>query len=179
MRDEIGKGLRILVDAVESFLAVLAAEAAEAGSGRVHKDEIAYVEQAEVVIDDGIRRGRSVGIIGGDNTLRPKRTHVKPHAGGAGTSVVEEGERTRRAFGIGFEIGDVEHAGFRGLVLGIGVGILRDIVPALGMDDKRTRKCVVIDDVSAYGNRSFAGLLLWLELFGFWRFRFGGFDFDG
>ena len=45
--------MRILIDAVEGLFAVLAADAAEAGAGRVDEDEIAGIEQAEIVVDDG------------------------------------------------------------------------------------------------------------------------------
>src|ERR1700684_844102 len=43
LRDEIGEGLPVRVHTVEGFFAVFAAEAAEAGSGRIHKYKIAYV----------------------------------------------------------------------------------------------------------------------------------------
>src|ERR1700679_2729033 len=46
LRNEIGESLRILVNAVECFLFVFTAQAAEAGSRRIHKHEIAHVEQA-------------------------------------------------------------------------------------------------------------------------------------
>ena len=129
------KASRILVDTVEGFLAVFPAEAAEAGSGRIHKHEIGHVEQAVVIVDDRIGRGRSVGIVGGDDALRPECSHVKPHGRGTGTAVIEKRDWARRAFVVGLEVGNVEHAGFRAFVLGIGVGILRDVVPALGMHD--------------------------------------------
>ncbi len=166
LNDEIGKGVRILIDAVEGLFAVLAADAAEAGAGRVDEDEIAGIEQAEIVVDDRVGRGGRVRIISGDDAPGPECSHVEPHGGRARAAVVEESHRALRVLAVGFEVRDVEHAGFGGLVLGVLVRIiLRDVVPALGMDDESTGKGVVSDRIPTDGDGAFARLLLGLEVF--------------
>src|ERR1700689_2721137 len=45
-----------------------------------------------------------------DDALGAEGSHVQPHGGGAGASVVGEDERTRGGGGVLFEVGDVEHA---------------------------------------------------------------------
>ena len=178
LRNEIAESPCILVDAVECLLLVLSGESAEAGAGGVHKDQIADVEQAVIVVHHAIGRGGSVAVVGGDDALRPECSHVKPHRRRSGSPVVEEGDRTGFALVVRFEIGHVEHAGLGGLVLIIFVGVLWDVVPIPGMHDQRARERIVVNNVAADGDRSLAGLLFRFEFFralrlGLGRFRLG------
>src|SRR5579862_7812524 len=64
LNDEIAERICILIDSVKGFFLVLATDAAEASAGRVDEDEIADIEQAEIVVDDRVGRGGRVRIIG-------------------------------------------------------------------------------------------------------------------
>src|SRR4029077_970114 len=46
LRNEIGKSLRILIDAIKSLFPILTADAAESRSRRIHKDQIAHIQKA-------------------------------------------------------------------------------------------------------------------------------------
>src|SRR4029077_3703269 len=87
-------------------------------------------------------------------------------------TVVEEGDWTWCSFIIGFEIGDVKHAGFRSLALVVLVLILRDVVPILRMDDESAGERVVIDEIPSDGDGAFACLLFWLEFLRLCSFGF-------
>ena len=105
-------------------------------------------------------------IIGGDDAPGTECAHVEPHRGRTRAAVVEKSHRALRVLAIGFEVRDVEHAGFGGLIFGVLVRIiLRDVVPTLGMNDESAGVGVVSDRISAYGDGAFAGLLLGLEVF--------------
>ncbi len=105
-------------------------------------------------------------IVGGDDAPGTECAHVQPHRGGARAAVVEESYRALRVLAIGFEVRDVKHAGFGGLIFGVLVRIiLRDVVPTFGMDDESAGVRVISDRISADGDGALAGLLLGLKLF--------------
>jgi hypothetical protein len=135
----------------------------KAGPGRIDKYQIAHVEKAVVVVHYRIWCGRCVGIVRGDDALRPKGSHVQPDGRRARAAVIKESDRTRRTFIIGFEIRDVEHAGCRSLALISLLGILRDIVPILRVDDESASKRVIVDESSSNGDGALAGLLFGFE----------------
>ena len=59
------------IDAAERLVLVLARDAAEAGARRVDEHEVAGVEQAVVVVDELVGRGRRVRVVGGDDARGP------------------------------------------------------------------------------------------------------------
>ena len=81
--NKAGKRMRVGIDPPKSFFLVLAKEPAEAGAGRVDKDQVADVEQALGIVYQLIRSGISVLVVGGNDAPRTKSAHVQPHGGAA------------------------------------------------------------------------------------------------
>ncbi len=76
--DEIRKSVGILVDAEERLLLVRAAQMAEARAGRIDEYQVAGIEQREFIVDEAIRRSRTVRIVRGDHAFRTEGAHVQP-----------------------------------------------------------------------------------------------------
>ena len=96
LRDELGEGIDVLVDPVERLFLVLAGDPAEPGARRVDEHQVAGIEQALVVVDDLIRRGRGMRSSAVDDAPRAERAHVQPHRRRARPAVEEEGDRSAR-----------------------------------------------------------------------------------
>ncbi len=111
--DEVGEGVRVLIDAVERFLLVLSGDPAEPGARRVDEHQIAGVQQTLVVVNDPVRCRRGMTGVGGIDAPRPESPHVQPHRRRAGTAVEQEGHRPRRWLGVPLQIRDVKHGRLR------------------------------------------------------------------
>ena len=97
--DEALEGVAVGVDAVEGFGFVFAEGAAEAGAGGVDEDDVADVEEGVFVVDDGVGCAFLVLGVRGDDALGAEGSHVEPHGGGAGASVVDEDDGALRRRG--------------------------------------------------------------------------------
>ena len=171
--------MRVLVDAVKLLLLVLAGNAAEARARGVDKNEIACIEQALVVVDQVIGRRRGVRIVGGDDALWSKRTHMQPHCRRAGAAIVEKRDGTSLRVLAALGVVDKEHRGFRGRLLGfrglvvgfivalVGVNGLLHVVPVLRVDNDRARNSLVGDRRALHRHRALRDLVLGLEELGF------------
>jgi hypothetical protein len=78
--------------------------------GGVDKDEVGLVEEPVLVGDDLVRGGAGGFGTGGDDAHGADRAHVEPEGGGAGTAVVEEGDRAGVGIGAVEGVGDREDA---------------------------------------------------------------------
>ncbi len=142
-------------------------DAREAGARHVDEDQIGGVEQAGVVVDELVGRGRVVAVVGGDDAPGAEGAHVQPHGGGAGAAVEEEGDGALLGRGAALEIGGVEHGGFGAVLAGVLLIFRRvglHVVPVLLVNDERAGDGVVGDGGAAGGHRAAGALLLRLEI---------------
>ena len=156
--DEDGEGVDVLVDAEPGLVLVFPRDAAETRSGGVD-ETVGHVEQI-CRCDGAIGRAavRQIGRLDAHGTIG---AHVKPERRGPRAAVEEEGDRPgfgRRAF---LEIGGVEHRRFGiGNVFGrilVALAFVRHrVVPALRMDDERSRDRAIGDGYAADRHRSAA-----------------------
>ena len=77
MGDELSEGVNVLVYAVEGLFLVLAGNPAETRAGCVDKHEVGGVEQALIVVDDVIGRGR-VALVERLHSNGAEGAHVQP-----------------------------------------------------------------------------------------------------
>ena len=90
--DELSEGVHVFIDAVEIFFRRFADNVAVPGAHGVDEDEIVLVEKAFGIVHELVGGRRSEGAVDGPSAARAESTHVQPHGGGAGSSVIEEGD---------------------------------------------------------------------------------------
>ena len=117
-QDRLGKGVDILVDAIEVGALGIAQRPRIARSYRVQEHHVGAADQAVGIGADIEGRGRDRFRIAGADMVGRKAAHAQPQRGRTGTAIVEEGQR---AMLTGRGIGGVEDAGGR-LALGVADG---------------------------------------------------------
>ena len=168
LADELGKSLHVAIDAIKLLFAFLALflflrlvlvgklQSAETGAGRIDEYEVAGIEQAVFVVDDVVRRSRRVLIVRGHHALGPERAHVQPYRGRARSAVVEKSQRAFFIVLALLEIGDIEDAGGRVVLVlvlagqqdGAGHGLVGNALAAdayaafTGLAFRPQRRCV-------------------------------------
>ena len=153
--------------------------AAEAGRDRIHKHEVAAIEQRIGIVRDRVGRRRHEAIRLEHHLLGTDSAHVQPHGRGPRPAVEAKRQRTLGGFLAVERVSDEEHLGFDLAVAPLDgqascggrvaqeLPVDRDLVMAHGWRD--LRHVVVF-----FANAFFAGLWLGLCL-GLWRggLRFG------
>ena len=88
--DELGKRLRVLVDAPVVGARSLAQRVAEAGAYGIDHHDVGDVEEGPGVVLERVGRRSLRADVGGHDAPRPHDPHVQPEGRGAGASVVGE-----------------------------------------------------------------------------------------
>lgn len=109
--DERREGAGVLIDPIDGLGVV---GAAVAGPRRVDEDKVSDVEQAVVVVDQTIGRGRCGRRVRGNDAPGAEGAQMQPHGRRAGAAVVDERDRVMAVVGaIVARVGDVRHRGDR------------------------------------------------------------------
>ena len=161
--DEFRERVRVRVHAVKAFFLILPRDATEAGAGSVHKHQITGVQQAVIVVNNLIRRGRGMRVVRGDHPPGSKRAHVQPDRRRAGTAVEQKRDGPFVRFDLLLGIGHVKHRRFSRRILGsCHLGLVfallvflasrqSRVIPAFWMDDQCAGDSLIIDPAAFDG----------------------------
>src|SRR5277367_3340210 len=104
--DELREHFDVLIYSPEIFILGFAYGVAEACADGVYEHHVGFVEQGIRIVFNFVRRGRSVGVVGGDDAARTEGAHVQPDGSGAGAAVVDEGDGALgEIFGVAARVG--------------------------------------------------------------------------
>lgn len=112
--DEFGDGAGVFLEAVEVFVVLGFGGAAVTCADGVDEDEIGFVQEAGLVVDELVRGREGEAVVLEFDAFGAEETEVEPDGGGAGAAVEGEGERafgSEGGIGFFFGVGDVEDFG--------------------------------------------------------------------